>query len=130
MIWPESCGGPAAGRSRRSLAGPPLCGAAREDDGHAGAEHDPRDFGFRQIFELLGQHVPGFDVESERSVDDATKICPRSAILHSAAASSVDLCFVVTVFTAARIATFGVEMPSGGEIDCVLHNVRLSSRVG
>lgn len=54
MIWPESCDGPAAGRSRRSLAGQRLVGAAREDDGHVGAEHDPRDFGFRQIFELLG----------------------------------------------------------------------------
>src|SRR6516225_11480297 len=34
-------------------------------------------------------------------------ICPRSAILHNAAASIVDGIFVVTVSTADRIATFG-----------------------
>ena len=39
-------------------------------------------------------------------------IWPRSAILHSAAASSVAGIFDVTVSTAARIATFGRARPS------------------
>ena len=34
-------------------------------------------------------------------------ICPRSAILHSAAASIVEGIFELTVSTAERIATFG-----------------------
>ncbi len=38
-------------------------------------------------------------------------ICPRSAILHSAAASSVPGIFGLTVSTAERIATFGFAMP-------------------
>ena len=38
-------------------------------------------------------------------------ICPRSAILHSAAASSVLGMRGLTVSTAERIATFGVSMP-------------------
>ena len=38
-------------------------------------------------------------------------ICPRSAILHSAAASIVDGIFDVTVSTAERIATRGVPRP-------------------
>ena len=38
-------------------------------------------------------------------------IWPRSAILHSAAASSVDWIFGLTVSTAERIATFGCSMP-------------------
>ena len=39
-------------------------------------------------------------------------ICPRSAILHSAAASIVAGIFELTVSTAARIATFGRATPS------------------
>ena len=39
-------------------------------------------------------------------------ICPRSAILHSAAASRVDSISGVTVSTADRMATFGCSMPS------------------
>ena len=39
-------------------------------------------------------------------------IWPRSAILHSAAASIVDGIFVVTVSTAVSIATRGVPSPS------------------
>jgi hypothetical protein len=39
-------------------------------------------------------------------------ICPRSAILHSAAASSVACIFELTVSTAARIATLGLARPS------------------
>ena len=39
-------------------------------------------------------------------------ICPRSAILHSAAASSVAGIFEFTVSTAARIATFGRSTPN------------------
>ena len=39
-------------------------------------------------------------------------ICPRSAILQSAAASIVAGIFELTVSTAARIATFGVSTPS------------------
>jgi hypothetical protein len=38
-------------------------------------------------------------------------ICPRSAILHSAAACSVDSIFGLIVSTADRIATCGVAMP-------------------
>src|SRR5205807_1841189 len=38
-------------------------------------------------------------------------IWPRSAILHSTAASSVDGMAVVTVSTADRIATFGLAIP-------------------
>ena len=53
-------------------------------------------------------------------------ICPRSAILHSAAASSVAGIFELTVSTAARIATFGVLHTEGhGEIDGVLADVDL-----
>ena len=53
-------------------------------------------------------------------------ICPRSAILQSAAASSVADIFELTVSTAARIATFGIadaERPD--EIDRVLQDVGL-----
>src|SRR5262249_11909072 len=39
-------------------------------------------------------------------------ICPRSAILHSAAASMVDSILEVTVSTADRMATLGCSMPS------------------
>jgi len=39
-------------------------------------------------------------------------ICPRSAILHKAAASNVDRIFDVTVSTAERIATLGVFNPN------------------
>ena len=39
-------------------------------------------------------------------------ICPRSDILHSAAASMVAGILDVTVSTAARIATFGLVRPS------------------
>src|SRR5262245_66686584 len=39
-------------------------------------------------------------------------ICPRSAILHSAAASRVAGILELTVSTAARIATLGVLTPS------------------
>jgi hypothetical protein len=38
-------------------------------------------------------------------------ICPRSAILHSAAASMVEGIFVVTVSTAERMPTRGVPRP-------------------
>ena len=38
-------------------------------------------------------------------------ICPRSAILHKAAASSVDGMLGLTVSTAERMATFGVPTP-------------------
>src|SRR5450631_521903 len=58
-------------------------------------------------------------------------ICPRSAILQSAAASSVDLSFVETVSTAARIATFGAAMPSAWARSMAFCTMsRLSSRVG
>ena len=53
-------------------------------------------------------------------------ICPRSAILHSAAASSVAGIFGLTVSTAERIATFGVAIPRiVREIDRVPADVRL-----
>ena len=51
-------------------------------------------------------------------------ICPRSAILHSAAASSVACIFELTVSTAARIATFGFSKPErDGQIDRVLTDI-------
>ena len=51
-------------------------------------------------------------------------IWPRSAILHSAAASIVDGISEVTVSTADRIATFGRPMPQGmRKIDRVLHDI-------
>ena len=53
-------------------------------------------------------------------------ICPRSAILHSAAASIVAGIFELTVSTAARIATFGRSRPSEmREVDRVLADVDL-----
>ena len=39
-------------------------------------------------------------------------ICPRSAILHNAAASIVATIFELIVSTAARMATFGLLRPS------------------
>ena len=57
-------------------------------------------------------------------------IWPRSAILHSAAASIVDGIFVVTVSTADRIATRGVPSPSLMQIDRVLDDVALDLEVG
>ena len=53
-------------------------------------------------------------------------ICPRSAILHSAAASIVAGIFELTVSTAARIATFGRATPSDTrQVDRVLADVDL-----
>ena len=46
-------------------------------------------------------------VERQRAVEDSAVIWPRSAILHSAAASRVEGIFGVTVSTADRIATRG-----------------------
>ena len=51
-------------------------------------------------------------------------ICPRSAILQSAAASIVAGIFEVTVSTAARIATFGLSTTErDSKIDGVLANI-------
>ena len=53
-------------------------------------------------------------------------ICPRSAILQSAAASSVAGIFEFTVSTAARIATFGRSTPNDlRQVDRVLADVHL-----
>ena len=58
-------------------------------------------------------------------------ICPRSAILQSAAASMVDGILDVTVSTAERIATRGVPRPTCGEqVDRVLDDVALGVEVG
>ncbi|CAM2147852.1 hypothetical protein PT2222_10312 [Paraburkholderia tropica] len=43
-------------------------GAAREDDGHARAEHDARRFRAREKGELLGEHVARFEVGHEQDV--------------------------------------------------------------
>ena len=52
-------------------------------------------------------------------------ICPRSAILQSAAASIVAGIFELTVSTAARIATFGfAHAERDRQIDRVLADVR------
>ena len=58
-------------------------------------------------------------------------IWPRSAILHSAAASMVEGIFDVTVSTADRIATRGVPRPTcGEEVDGVLDDVALGVEIG
>ena len=58
-------------------------------------------------------------------------ICPRSAILQSAAASMVEGIFVVTVSTAERIATFGVPMPMPTQRSMAFWTMsRLASRSG
>ena len=58
-------------------------------------------------------------------------ICPRSAILQSAAASMVDGIFEVTVSTAERIATRGVPRPICViQIDRVLDDVALGVEIG
>ena len=57
-------------------------------------------------------------------------ICPRSAILQSAAASMVDGILEVTVSTAERIATRGVPSPTCDEqVDGVLHDVALGVEI-
>jgi hypothetical protein len=58
-------------------------------------------------------------------------ICPRSAILHSAAASMVAGIFDVTVSTAARIATFGLSRPREAERSIAFWQISaLSSSAG
>ena len=58
-------------------------------------------------------------------------ICPRSAILQSAAASIVDGILEVTVSTAERIATRGVRQPDLREqVDRVLDDVDLGIEIG
>ena len=58
-------------------------------------------------------------------------IWPRSAILHSAAASIVDGILLVTVSTAERIATLGRSTPSARMKSIAFWTIsRLSSRVG
>ena len=58
-------------------------------------------------------------------------IWPRSAILHSAAASSVEASFGFTVSTADRIATFGRSTPSTRARSIALATMSaLSSSVG
>ena len=63
---------------------------------------------------------------------NAPVICPRSAILQSAAASMVDGIFEVTVSTAERIATRGdrTETGLGEEIDGVLDDVAFGVEIG
>ena len=53
-------------------------------------------------------------------------ICPRSAILQSAAASMADGILVVTVSTAERIATHGVRK----QIDDILNDIALDVEIG
>src|SRR5262249_24656367 len=58
-------------------------------------------------------------------------ICPRSAILHSAAASMVDGIFEVTVSTAERMATLGVPRPVSVQRSMAFCTIsRLASRSG
>ena len=58
-------------------------------------------------------------------------IWPRSAILHSAAASMVEGSLAVTVSTAERMATLGVAMPSAWASSMALAMMSaLSSRLG
>ena len=52
-------------------------------------------------------------------------IWPRSAILHSAAASIVEGIFEVTVSTADRMATLAARFPALRQVDRVLHDVDL-----
>ena len=61
----------------------------------------------------------------------APVICPRSAILHSAAASIVEGIFVVTVSTAERMATLGIGRPRLCARSIAFWQIsRLSSSVG
>ena len=121
-------------------ARPHAVGAAGENDRNAGAEHEAGAVGVGEEAELLGEDVAGLEIGREQDVGIAGDlgvmpliraasllialsnasgpssmppvICPRSAILHSAAASIVAGIFELTVSTAARIATFGVFTPS------------------
>ena len=95
-----------------------IVGARGQDDRHAGAEHDAGRIGLRKERQVLGQHVAGFEVRHDQNLrlagdrrldalDAAASglmalskasgpsssppvIWPRSAILHSAAASIVE----------------------------------------
>src|SRR5258708_16710240 len=52
----------------RCLAAPRVVGAAGEDDGHPGAEHDACAIGRREIGKLLGEHVPRLKIRAHENV--------------------------------------------------------------
>src|SRR6516162_4248419 len=115
-------------------------GARGEDDRYPRAEDHSRRVRLGEERQVFGQHVPGLEIghdENLRAPGDERRdalifaasgsmalskasgpsrippvICPRSAILQSAAASIVDGIFGVTVSTAERIATRGVPSPT------------------
>ena len=123
MASPPPCGAPAAARWRRSRAcASVLVGAAGQDDRHARAEHDAGDLrpaaryssclasmlpasrsGTTKMsaWPATGETMPlVLAASSETALSKASGpsrmppvIWPRSAILHSAAASIVDLIF-------------------------------------
>ena len=129
-------------------------GPARQDDRHAGAEHDAGRIRIGQEGQALGQHVAGLEIGHDEHVGlpgDRRSIFlifaaprsmalssasgpsrmppviwPRSAILHSAAASMVEGTFGFTVSIADRIATrTGLDPQRVREIDGVLDDVDL-----
>ena len=129
-------------------------GAAGQDDRHAGAQHDARRVGAARKVSCLASMLPasrsGTSRMSARPATGETMpfsaaaasltalskasgpsstppvIWPRSAILHSAAASSVEGIRALTISTAARIATRGCgNADHMREIDGVLHDVGL-----
>src|SRR5215217_7181510 len=133
--------------------------AARQDDGHAGTQHDPGRIRIGQEGQAPGQHVAGFEVGDDKDVGlPATGdlmfliwaaprsmalsrargpsrmppvIWPRSAILQSAAASMVDGTFGFTVSMADRMATRTVSTPRAWARSMAFWTMStLSSRVG
>jgi hypothetical protein len=133
--------------------------AAREDDRHARAEHEAGTVGIGQEGELLGEDVARLEIGHEQNVGSPGTadripliaaasalialsnasgpsrtppvICPRSAILHNAAASSVAGIRELIVSTAARIATFGAGTSSDRARSMAFRQMSaLSSRPG
>ena len=134
---------------------PNAVGAACQDDRHARTQYETGAIGVGQEAELLGQHVPGFEIRHEKNVriagDRRTEFPSISAAcladrvvegqwavektagdlpsfghLAEAAASIVAGIFEFTVSTAARMATLGFSRPKRhGQIDGVLADVDL-----
>ena len=132
----------------------------RQHDRYPRAEHHTRRIRLRQINEIFGQHVAGLEIGHDQDLRppgdrrvNALDPCrlrarwrcrrraahralppviwPRSAILHSAAASMVDGILDVTVSTAERMATRGVPSPTGVKRSTAFCTMsRLASRSG
>ena len=145
--------------STRGQPGPHRIRSRRQDDRHPSAEHDAGRIRTGQERQVLGEHVARLEIRHDQDLArPATAdripfilaasrsmalskasgpsrtppvIWPRSAILHSAAASIVDGILDVTVSTADKIATRGVPEPDlREEIDGVLDDVALHIEIG